>query len=205
MLLIQGILVSDELLDEQFICNLTACKGACCWEGDYGAPLEAPEMEVLERIYPQVAPFLSEEGRQAIEAQGCYTHYPDNDSFGTPLVDNGPCAYMVYDEQGIAKCGIEQAYQAGATDFKKPISCHLYPIRVTGEHERGLEGLDYERWDICSAACELGRLHQVPVYQFLKEAIVRKYGADFYAELDAAAQYRRQLLKNDAPEAQENG
>lgn len=204
MLLIQDILVSDELLDEQFICNLKACKGACCWEGDFGAPLEIAELEVLQRIYPQVAPFLSEQGRQAIEEEGCFTYYPDNDSFGTPLVDNGPCAYMIYDELGIAKCGIEQAFQAGATDFKKPISCHLYPIRVTGDRDKGFEGLNYDRWDICSAACELGKQHQVPVYQFLKDAIVRKYGEDFYAELDAAAQYRQQIAKNDASNTQEN-
>ncbi|HQU58285.1 MAG: DUF3109 family protein [Phaeodactylibacter sp.] len=194
MLLIQDILISDDVVEDQFMCNLSACKGACCWEGDFGAPLEKAELEVLSSIYEQVAPYLSPEGREAIAEQGHYTYYEDNDSFGTPLIDSGPCAYMVYDEQGIAKCGIEQAYLAGKTDFKKPVSCHLYPIRVLGKRKDGFEALNYDRWDICSAACELGRENQMPVYQFVKDAIIRKYGQGFYEELDAAAKHLGQAL-----------
>ncbi|MCB0569007.1 MAG: DUF3109 family protein [Phaeodactylibacter sp.] len=194
MLLIRDVLISDDVIEKQFLCNLSACKGACCWEGDYGAPLDEEELGVLKHIYEQVAPFLLPEGRQAIREQGVFTYYEDNDSFGTPLVNNGPCAYMIYDEQGVAKCGIEQAFLAGKTDFKKPISCHLYPIRVAGNPELGFVALNYDEWDICSAACTLGKQKQIPVYQFVKDAIIRKYGQDFYDELDAAAQHLGQAL-----------
>ncbi len=187
MLMIDDVLISEDVIEEQFICNLKACKGACCWEGDFGAPIEEEERYTLERIYEEVKPFLSPRGRAVIEQEGPYAYYEDNDSYGTPLIDGGACAYMTYDEKGIAKCGIEQAYNAGKTDFKKPISCHLYPIRVKVDERVGLQALNYDRWDICSAACTLGRQHQMPVYRFLKEAIIRKYGADFFEQLDAAA------------------
>ena len=186
--MIGDILVSDDVVEQQFICNLNACKGACCWEGDYGAPLEAEELRTLERIYDDIRPFLSPEGQAVIEAEGPYTYYEgDAQEFGTPLINNGACAYMTYDDNGIAQCGIERAYKAGATDFKKPVSCHLYPIRVVKLEASGMEAMNYDRWDICSAACELGKAQQLPVYKFLKEAITRKYGEDFYEQLDAAA------------------
>ena len=140
-----------------------------------------------ENIYEDIKPFLSPAGIAAIEYQGFYTYDEKEDTYATPLIDGGPCAYMVYDEEGVAKCGIEQAYYAGKTDFKKPISCHLYPIRVREDERVGMKALNYDRWDICSAACSLGREQQLPVYRFLKEAIIRKFGEDFYDELDAAA------------------
>ncbi len=189
MIIVQDKLVSDDIVEQQFICNLSACKGACCWEGDFGAPLEAAELPVLEAIFEQVKPFLSPAGLAAIEAQGKYVWFEDAEGWGTTLIDGGPCAYMTYDALGIAKCGIEQAYKAGAIEFIKPISCHLYPIRVEKNEEIGFEALNYDRWDICSAACELGAKEQVPVYVFLKEAIERKYGAAFYEELEGAAAF----------------
>ncbi len=189
MIIVQDKLVSDDLVEEQFLCNLQACKGACCWEGDSGAPLEAEELPVLESIFESIKPFLSPAGIQAIEQQGTYVWYDENEEWGTPLVDNGPCAYMTLNGAGIAQCGIEQANRAGVTDFKKPVSCHLYPIRVEKNEEVGFEALNYHRWDICSAACTLGQKEQLPVYQFLREAIIRKYGEDFYAELDGAATF----------------
>lgn len=189
MIIVQDKLVSDELVEEQFICNLTACKGACCWEGDSGAPLAAEELPVLAAIYEQVKPFLSPAGIQEIERQGTAVWFEIAREWGTPLIDNGPCAYMTKNALGIAQCGIEQAWKAGATDFQKPISCHLYPIRVQKNEEIGFEALNYDRWDICSPACALGKKEQVPVYKFLQAAIVRKYGQDFYDELDGAAQF----------------
>lgn len=196
MLMIGDLLISDDVVSEQFICNLDACKGACCWEGDYGAPLEQEELRTLERIYDDIRPFLSPAGQAVIESEGPYTYYEgDAREFGTPLINNGPCAYMTYDEHGVAQCGIERAHKAGATDFKKPISCHLYPIRVEHHEATGMEALNYDRWDICSAACTLGKKHQIPVYQFLKEALIRKYGEDFYHQLDAAAKELPQLKK----------
>ncbi len=189
MLIIQEVLISDDIIEEHFLCNLQACKGACCWEGDWGAPLETEELQTLERIYEDVKPFLTEAGIAAIETNGLFTFFEDARDYGTTLQPDGACAYMTFDGQGIAKCGIEQAYLAGATDFKKPISCHLYPIRVHYNREQDFEALNYDRWDICSAACELGRNEQLPLYRFVREALVRKYGEAFYEELDAAARH----------------
>ncbi|MBK8969677.1 MAG: DUF3109 family protein [Lewinellaceae bacterium] len=189
MIIVQDKLVSDELIEEQFICNLTACKGACCWEGDSGAPLEEAELPVLESIFEKIKPFLSPAGIQAIETQGKYQWYVEGEEYGTPLVNDGPCAYMTLDGTGTAQCGIERAYRAGVIDFQKPISCHLYPIRVEKNEKTGFEALNYHRWDICSAACELGRQNQMPVYRFLREPLIRKYGEEFYEALDGAAQF----------------
>lgn len=189
MLIIQNVLVSDEIIENQFLCNLNACKGACCWEGDFGAPLEEEELAILDQIYPLVKPFLTKEGIKVIESEGAYKYWEGAEEYGTNLVNNGACVFITYDNHGIAKCGIEQAYQAGVIDFKKPISCHLYPIRVTKDEEKNFEALNYDEWEICSAACQAGKKAQLPVYQFVKEAIIRKYGIEFYEELDAAAEY----------------
>lgn len=195
MLIIEDVLISDDVVQEAFICNLTACKGACCWEGDFGAPLEAAELDTLKHIYKDVKPFLTEAGIRAIQKQGTYTYFEDAEDFGTPLIDGGACAYMTRDELGVAQCGIEQAYKAGKTDFRKPISCHLYPIRVTPAGENQMEVMNYDRWDICSAACSLGAKHQVPVYEFVREALIRKYGEAFYEALESTAKH----LKDTAP------
>lgn len=197
MIIVQDKLVSDDLVEEQFICNLNACKGACCWEGDSGAPLEAAELPVLDAIYENLKPFLSPAGIQTIEEQGKYLWYEESGEHGTPLINKGPCAYMTLDGNGIAQCGIERAWRAGAVDFRKPVSCHLYPIRIEKNEDLGFEALNYHRWEICSAACELGRKEQVPVYRFLREAIVRKFGQEFYDELDGAAAF----LKADPPDS----
>jgi hypothetical protein len=192
MIIVQDKLVSDDVVEQQFICNLSACKGACCWEGDFGAPLEKAELAILESIQEKVRPFLSPAGIAAIEAEGPYKWFAGMEDHGTTLIDGGPCAYMTYDALGIAQCGIEMAWRAGEIEFQKPISCHLYPIRVSKYEHFDSEALNYDRWDICSAACQLGEKEQVPVYQFLKAAIVRKYGQDFYDELDGAAQFLKE-------------
>ena len=190
MLIIQEVLVSDAVVEEQFICNLSACKGACCVEGDSGAPLEQEELQILEDIYEDVKPFLTDIGREPIEKKGKYQFYTEADEYGTILQPNGACAFVIQ-ENGITKCGIEKAYLEGKTDFKKPISCHLYPIRVEVKEESVFEAMNYDKWDICSAACTLGKKEQLPVYRFLKEAIIRKYGEEFYDELDAAAEFHK--------------
>ncbi|MEO1517922.1 MAG: DUF3109 family protein [Bacteroidota bacterium] len=189
MLIIQDILVSDDVIEQQFLCQLDACKGACCWEGDFGAPLEDSELHTLNRIYEEVKPFLTEAGRVHIEEHGTYQYFKEDQSHGTPLLENGACAYMTIDKSGIAQCGIEQAHKAGATDYLKPISCQLYPIRVTADESANFEALNYDKWDICQAACNSGRKAQLPVYRFVKQAIIRKYGEAFYEELDAAARH----------------
>ena len=189
MVFIQDILVSDDLLEECFRCNLDACRGACCWEGDFGAPLEAVEMETLSSIYEALKPFLRREGIEVIEEKGLWAYYEELKGYGTTLLPDGACAFLTFDQNGIAKCGIEKAYEAGAVDFQKPVSCHLYPVRITKNEELGFEALNYDRWDICSAACVAGKREKLPVYRFVKNAIVRKYGEAFYEELEAAARY----------------
>lgn len=180
-------MISDEVVREHFRCHLDACKGACCWEGDFGAPLEAAEVETLAEIFKIIRPFLRKEGIEALEKQGFSVFYKDLGGHGTPLLPDGACAYLTFEENGVAKCGIEKAWEAGVTAFKKPISCHLYPVRVAKNEEAGFEALNYDRWDICSAACKAGKKAKLPVYQFVKAAIIRKYGEEFFEELDAAA------------------
>ncbi len=187
LIIVQDILVSDDVINKQFLCNLKSCKGACCWEGDWGAPLEEEEKAILDKIYPKVKPYLTEEGQKVIEEKGAYAYNEEPAEFGTALVQNKACAFMTKDELGIAHCGIEQAYNDGVVDFKKPISCHLYPLRVKKDENIGFEALNYDSWDICSAACDLGKKEQLPVYIFVQDAIKRKYGDDFYEELHAAA------------------
>ncbi|OAV42607.1 DUF3109 family protein [Lewinella sp. 4G2] len=186
MYLIQDIFVSDEVTDEQFACNLNACKGACCWEGDFGAPLEKAELAELENAYEQVKPNLTPEGIAAIEAQGLYTNSPETKGWDTTLVNGGACAYMGKTEGGMAYCAIEKTYNEGKIGWKKPISCHLYPIRVKSKPEANFEALNYDRWDICSAACTKGQREKIRVFEFAKPALIRKYGEDWYAELEAA-------------------
>lgn len=174
------VILSEDVKDKFFVCNLDKCKGACCVEGDLGAPLEEEELAKLEEIYAAVEPYLSEEGKAAIHAQGKYILDEDND-YSTPTVGGKECAYAIYDEKGVLKCGIEQAWIDGKTDFKKPISCHLYPIRISKYDD--FDALNYDQWEICNPACSLGKELQVPVYKFLKDALIRKYGEQWYDEL----------------------
>ncbi len=178
-------LISEDLFSEEFVCNLTMCKGACCVEGDIGAPLERAEAEILDRLYPKFKPYLTEAGIKAIEEQGTWEVDPSDGEYVTPMVENRECVYVTFDEKGITKCGIEKAYEDGAIDWQKPISCHLYPIRIT--EYRTFSALNYHEWPICSDACTLGKELQVPVYKFLKTPIIRKYGEAFYTILSEAA------------------
>ena len=180
MHIVDNAVISDDIKENFFVCNLQKCRGACCIEGDAGAPLEKEELAVLEDIYEEVKPFLTERGVQEIERQGKYVIDEDND-YVTPTVDDRECVYALRDPHGILKCGIEQAYLAGKTDFKKPISCHLYPLRIDAYDH--YDAINYHRWHICSPACDLGRELQVPLYRFLKEPLIRKYGEAWYDEL----------------------
>lgn len=178
-------LVSEEIIENDFVCNLSACKGACCIDGDAGAPLEDDEIDILKAIYPKVKPFLRPEGIAAIEEQGTHT----TNAFGeheTPLIDGADCAYVIFDEHNTALCAIEEAYNQGEVDWKKPVSCHLYPIRVKAYSE--FSAVNYNRWHICDDACSLGKELQVPIYKFVKEALVRKFGADWYSDLERVAE-----------------
>ena len=158
------------------MCDLAKCKGACCVEGDLGAPLEKKELPILDRIYEHVKPFLTQEGISAIEDQGKYLLDSENE-YSTPTIEGKECAY-VFRENGILKCGIEKAYEAGKTDFRKPVSCHLYPIRISRLKEH--DALNYDRWAICNPACVLGETQKVKLYEFAREALIRKYGHTWY-------------------------
>jgi hypothetical protein len=176
-------IVSEEILERDFVCNLSACKGNCCIDGDAGAPLSAEETKIMEEIYPKVKPYLRPEGIAAIEAQGTWVKGEDGD-FETTLIEGKDCAYVIFDG-ATSLCGIEQAYNEGIVSWKKPVSCHLYPIRVKDFSE--FTAVNYDKWDICNDACTLGKELQVPVYKFVKEALVRKFGEDWYLELEKVA------------------
>lgn len=183
MFQIDNKIVSEEILEKEFVCNLSACKGQCCVEGDAGAPLTKDETMVLEQIYDRVEPYMTPEGKASVEEQGKWIVGTDGD-WETPLVDGGACAYVYYEGEQI-RCAIEKAFLEEKIDFKKPISCHLYPIRVREFSE--FSSVNYHRWHICSDACVLGKELEVPVYQFLKEPLVRKFGQAFYDELELVA------------------
>jgi hypothetical protein len=181
MMKIGEVLVSDDVRDVEFVCHIEKCKGACCVEGDLGAPLEEEELPILEEIRERVRPYLTPEGNKAIDDQGTWILDEDGD-YSTPTIGGKECAYSHYDAQGILKCGIEQANLDGKIGFRKPISCHLYPIRIT--RKKGFEAVNYHKWSICSAACTFGKSLQVPLYKFLKDPLIRKYGADWYGQLE---------------------
>lgn len=173
--------VSTQIFERKFVCDLNACKGACCIEGDAGAPLTEEEVGILEDNLDAIKPYMREEGLKAIDEQGVFYMDQDNEPV-TTLVNEAECAFVFFDDKGITKCSIEQAHMDGKLDFKKPISCHLYPIRVKQFNE--FKALNYDTWSICSDACTLGEKLGVPVYQFLKEPIIRAFGDGFYTELE---------------------
>jgi hypothetical protein len=181
MIVLQHTVISDDIKEKFFVCNLDKCKGACCVEGDLGAPLAEDELQLLSDNYEHIKPYLSESGREAIAEQGLFIKDWEGD-FSTTTIGDRECAYAIYDENLTLKCGIEQAYLDGKTNWKKPISCHLYPIRITKYD--GFEALNYDKWQICNAACSFGSDLGVRVYQFLKEPLIRKYGPAWYRELE---------------------
>jgi hypothetical protein len=190
MIAIDDILVSDEIVEEQFVCDLTKCKGACCVDGDAGAPLENSELRELDKVFNEVVPYLTEEGKSELFRHGKYV-YDREFGWVTPTISNGMCAYGTVDRNGVVKCGIEQAYNDGKINWKKPVSCHLFPIRI--KKTKSAELVNYEpREDLCQAACALGKSLKVPVYQFLKEPIIRKYGQEFFDALHASAAYKKE-------------
>jgi Protein of unknown function (DUF3109) len=184
MIEIDKTLISDDVVEKKFVCDLNACKGACCVHGDSGAPLEDEETTLLEKNYKKIKPYLTEKGIAAIEEQGIWMIDSDGDKV-TPLVDGDKeCAYTIF-ENGFALCGIERAWKEGKVKFQKPISCHLYPVRIT--KYKKFDAVNYETWDICKPACTCGAKLKVPVHRFVKDALVRKYGNEWWEALDQAA------------------
>ena len=183
MIIVGNTIVSDDIADCRFRCDLACCKGACCVEGDSGAPLREEEVAVLEALLPEVEPYMTPEGIAAVHAHGVAIRDNDGD-LGTPLVDGGACAYITYDGNGCALCAIEKAYRAKNFQFStfnyqfpKPVSCHLYPIRVEDYGE--FTAVNYHQWDICRCAKGNGE----PLYMYLKEPLVRRFGQQWYDEL----------------------
>ncbi|MBS1681661.1 MAG: DUF3109 family protein [Bacteroidetes bacterium] len=180
MIKVGEVLVSDDVANVEFVCHLEKCKGACCVEGELGAPLEEDELKIMEEIQDIIKPYLTKDGLETIKKEGAYVLDEDGD-YSTPVIKGRECAYAHYDQQGVLKCGIEQAYLDGKISYRKPISCHLYPIRIT--KKKNFEAVNYHQWNICSAACSFGQSLKVPLYKFLKDPLIRKYGQLWYDEL----------------------
>ncbi len=193
MLIVGNALVSEEVLTRKFRCAIESCKGACCVHGDAGAPLESEEIEIIQQELEAVKPFMSDSGLKLLSERG----FSETDSFDGEAVTvcepSGECVFVVYDSNGVAGCAIEKAYHSGKTWFRKPLSCHLYPIRAKkyGEYT----ALNYHQWSICSDACVVGEKEQIPVYSFLREALTRKMGPSWYEELEAVAKLWEQGVK----------
>ena len=180
MFQIDDTLISSEIISEKFVCDISKCKGNCCVSGSAGAPLEKEETKILKKLYSKISPFLSKRGRKAIKEQGNYITGFDGD-LETPLIENKECAYAIFNERGVAQCGIEKAYNHGVINWNKPISCHLYPIRVSSYST--FTAVNYHEWSVCDSACKLGAELKVPVYKFLKNALIRKFGNKWFKKL----------------------
>ena len=185
MLQIDDTVVSLDLFDEQFVCDLNSCKGICCIEGDDGAPLEEEEVKIIEELLPVIWDDLTEVSREVIRKQG--VSYIDSDGEPvTSIVNGAECVFTYTDENGMCKCAIEKAYREGKTSFYKPISCHLYPVRLQKYND--FLAVNYHRWSVCNCARRLGANLKVPVYKFLKEPLVRRFGVEWYEQMEIAAE-----------------
>ena len=190
MIQIKDTLISDDIITECFVCDLSRCKGECCIAGDSGAPVGEEEKKTMEDVLPHVLPYMTPEGRLTVELMGAWVVDSYDRSPVTPLIDGKECAYLIKNDEGISLCAIEQAYNDGKIRFKKPISCHLYPIRLS--QIMSYTALNYHRWEVCSDACVLGKKLGVPIYKFLKEPLTARFGKNWYAELELTA---REYLK----------
>jgi hypothetical protein len=189
MLAIGKTLVSLDLLDRKFVCNLAKCKGECCIKGDAGAPLENHEIDILENIVDDVLPYMDNLGRNKVNADGVFEIDRDGDK-GTVLLEDGRCAFATVTDKGVYSCAIEKANAEGKVKFQKPISCHLYPVRITKYPT--YDAVNYDQWDICKPACKCGADLQVPLFRFVKDSLVRKYGSEWYEELKAIDELRKE-------------
>jgi hypothetical protein len=183
MIAIGNTLISEEILTECFCCNIQRCMGNCCIEGDAGAPLEKEEIQILEKTIEKIKPFMSKEGAESLVATGVYT-FDFYKNLVTPLVNGKECVFTIF-KKGIAYCAIEAAYETGEIDFQKPVSCHLYPIRISKFSD--YEAVNIHKWSVCSDAWKEGKEKGIPVYKFLRKPLIRKYGEEWYNQLEVAA------------------
>ena len=186
MIQIGKTILSFDIFESHFLCELSVCKGACCVDGDSGAPMTEEEALMIETYYPDFEKYLSEENRQEVEIQGTSVIDKDGDLV-TPLHNGRECAFTFFDEDGITKCAIEKAFLKGEIPFRKPVSCHLFPIRITEYSD--FDALNYQQIGICQPGRECGSKNKLPLYQFLKEPLIRKYGEEWYKEVEIAAEY----------------
>ncbi len=188
---IDNVLISEDVIEAQFVCDLGKCKGGCCEDGDAGAPLTVDELDEIRDAFDKMSHLIPVEGMQEIARTGLY-RYDKEFGWVTPTVHGEICAYGFRDAQGIIKCSFEEAYNQGLITWKKPVSCHLYPIKVKESKYDGFDMMNYEpREQLCSPGCVLGEQLKLPVFRFLKEAITRKYGEAFYEGLEAYWESRR--------------
>ena len=182
MVEIEDKIISDELFEKKFVCDLQKCKGGCCVEGDSGAPLRSKEIKEIAKNLSIIKSEMSTKGLNAIKNNDF--HYLDSDGDKvTKLVDGKECVFVVFDKNNIAKCSIESAYRKNKINFNKPISCHLYPVRI--KKYDSFTAVNVDSWHVCKPACECGTELNVPVFKFLKDAIVRSWGLDFFKHLDS--------------------
>lgn len=186
-------LISAEIFDKRFVCDLESCKGACCIEGDRGAPLDSNDIKSIEENLEAIKPFMTRKGLELLKFEGFYEGFHEDD-MATTCLPSGECVFA-YKEKGILGCAIEKAYKSGKINYYKPISCHLYPIRIGKIGD--MESINYHQWSICSAACKLGKKLDVPVFEFLKEPLIRKYGLEWFQELELIYQ---EYLKHQSEE-----
>jgi hypothetical protein len=190
MIQIGKTIISFDIFESHFLCNLSACKGSCCVEGDSGAPLTDEEAIQIEIYYPDFEKYIPAINKKEVEIQG--TSVVDKDGeLVTPLYNKRECVYTFIDEEGITKCAIEKAFLKGEIPFRKPVSCHLFPIRITEYSD--FDAINYQELEICKPGRECGAINKLPLYQFLKEPLIRKYGEEWYKEVEIAAEY----LKNN--------
>ncbi|OFY66815.1 MAG: hypothetical protein A2V64_07110 [Bacteroidetes bacterium RBG_13_43_22] len=193
MLRIGDTIFSFDVLEKRFKCNLPECLGNCCRYGDSGAPLSDSEAEILEKIWTEVKPYLRPEGVRTIEEKGTSTADSENELV-TPLIESEECAYAIL-KDNIYMCGIEKAWSEGKISFQKPLSCHLFPVRI--KQFSGFRAVNYQELSICSSACERGREEGIYVYEFLEEPLIKAVGSETYRELCIAAdELRKQNYKN---------
>jgi hypothetical protein len=199
LIVIDNILVSDDVVEKKFVCDLNRCKGGCCEEGDAGAPLEKEELDIMIELYEKIKPYLTDAAITEIERKGKYV-YSREFGWVTPTLGNDKeiCVYGVRDDRGIIKCAFEQAYYDGVITWKKPVSCHLFPVITKKGRHGDYERVNYEpREKLCNPACTLGKKLDIPVYEFLKEPLIRKFGQEFYNALDKVA--KLQSINKIAP------
>ena len=178
MVVVKKTIITNEIIENYFSCDLMSCKGSCCVEGNGGAPLEKNEIEKIKKSFPVIKKYLSPKNIKEIQKQGFFVIAEDGD-IETPIIKGKECVYSIKDQKGIVKCAFEKAFREKKINFKKPISCELYPFRVN-KLKNGFEKLIYHKWDICKSACKKGAVLNIPIYKFLKSALIRKYGTDWY-------------------------